>query len=97
MIASTLVTLALQALLASSEPQQAATPHAAVEQAAGHDAHAAPPADGHAAPVDAHAPAADAHAPAADAHGAPSGEHGDNRWYHYRGNLAGNCYLFNVS
>jgi len=77
MIASTLVTLALQALLASSEPQQAATPHAAVEQAAGHDAHAAPPADGHAAPVDAHAPAADAHAPAADAHGAPAGEHGE--------------------
>lgn len=58
MIASTLVTLALQALLASSEPQQATPPHAAVEQAAGH-----------AAPGDAHAPAADAHGAPAGGHG----------------------------
>ncbi|MCM2332705.1 MAG: F0F1 ATP synthase subunit A [Anaeromyxobacteraceae bacterium] len=57
MIASTLVTLALQALLASSEPQQATPPHAAVEQA-----------DGHAAPADAHGAPAGEHGDAA-AHG----------------------------
>ncbi|HET8734133.1 MAG TPA: F0F1 ATP synthase subunit A, partial [Anaeromyxobacteraceae bacterium] len=55
MIASTLVTLALQALLASSEPEHAAPPpQAAVEQA---DPHAAA-ADAHAAPAEGHGEAA---------------------------------------
>jgi F-type H+-transporting ATPase subunit a len=59
MIASTLVTLALQAALASTEPPpHAAPPHAAVEQA---DPHAAAAADPHAAPADAHGEAAGGH------------------------------------
>ena len=66
MIASTLVTLALQAVLASSEPQHAAPPPAAaVEAPAGHEAHAAP-AEGHAAPAAEHG---DAHGEAAGGHG----------------------------
>ena len=67
MIASTLVTLALQALLASSDPHQAAPPPAAaVEQADPHAGHAA-------APADAHAPSADAHG---GGHGEAAGGHG---------------------
>jgi F-type H+-transporting ATPase subunit a len=76
MIASTLVSLALQAVLASTEPAQAAPPPAAaVEQADPHAGHAAAPVDGHAAPADAHAPAADAHGEAAP-HGEAAGGHG---------------------
>jgi F-type H+-transporting ATPase subunit a len=68
MIASTLVTLALQAVLASTEPAQAAPPPAAaVEQADPHAGHAAAPVDGHAAPADAHG--APAHGEAAGGHG----------------------------
>jgi F-type H+-transporting ATPase subunit a len=69
MIASTLVTLALQAALAATEPQpHAAPPPAAIEQADPHAGHAATAADPHAAPADAHgAPAA--HGEAAGGHG----------------------------
>ncbi len=79
MIASTLVTLALQALLASADPHAAP---AALEQAAapadahaGH-AHAAGAADPHAAAADPHAAPVDAHGAPADAHGAAAGGHG---------------------
>ncbi|MBL0278395.1 MAG: F0F1 ATP synthase subunit A [Anaeromyxobacter sp.] len=65
MIASTLVTLALQALLASSDPAHAAPPAHAVEQAADHGA---------AATMDHGAPAGEHGAPAE--HGAAAGGHG---------------------
>lgn len=72
MIASTLVTLALQALLASSEPGHAAPPPpAAVEHA---DPRAAAPADAHAAPAEGHG--ADAHGAPAEGHGEAAGGHG---------------------
>ncbi len=70
MIASTLVTLALQALLASTDPHAApAAAPAAVEQAAA-------PADPHAAAADPHGAPVDAHGAPADAHGAAAGGHG---------------------
>jgi F-type H+-transporting ATPase subunit a len=74
MIASTLVTLALQALLAAADTHaESAPPAAAVEATAGHEAHGAA-ADPHAAPADAHGAAAEAHGEAA--HGEAAGGHG---------------------
>jgi F-type H+-transporting ATPase subunit a len=68
MIASTLVTLALRAVLATAEPEHAAPPPAAaVEQAAGHEAHGAA-VEGHAAPAGEHGEATLAHGEAG-AHG----------------------------